>query len=83
LTICSILFSHVVMKANEIRAELIRRDIKVAHIAKDLGIARPSVSQVIHGKTATKRIQEHIAGLIGQPVAAVFPVEKNKKSPAP
>jgi len=64
------------MKANDIRAELIRRGIKITRIAKELGIARPSVSQVIAGKTATKYIQEHIAGLIGLPVTSVFPVDK-------
>ena len=66
------------MKANEIRAELIRRNIKVANVASDLGISQPSVSQVIAGVKATKYIQEHIAGLIGLPVAAVFPVTKEQ-----
>lgn len=70
--LCSLLFD-VVMKPNERRAELVRRGVKVASIARELGITGPSVSQVINERRSTPRIKEAIAKAIGKPVDEVFP----------
>jgi predicted transcriptional regulator len=61
------------MQANEIRAELLRRNIKVSDIAAHLRIAQPSVSQVIHSKKKTKYIREYIAQKVGKPVSCLWP----------
>lgn len=65
------------MQPNEIRAELLRRNITVNSIASDLGVAQSSVSQVIHrdkpwGKE-TPHIQEYIASKIEKTVSEIWP----------
>ena len=66
------------MQPNEIRAELLRRNITVTSIADDLGIAMQSVTQVIVGDNKTwgkktPHIREYIASKIGKEVAEVWP----------
>lgn len=61
------------MEPNERRAELMRRGIQVKSIALELGIAAPSVSQVITGTKRTRYVQQAIANAIGKPVEEVFP----------
>lgn len=67
---------HVAMKANEIRAELVLRNIKVGSIADELGIKYPSVSQVISRKKHTPYVREAIAKAIERPVEEVFPEQE-------
>ncbi len=67
------------MRANEIRAELIRRGIKVSTVASSLGIAAASVSQVVAGVKSTRYVQEYIAAAIGLSWEKVFPVDKEPK----
>lgn len=64
------------MEANDIRAEMVRRKITVVSIAKKLGIAQPSVSQVISRKKHTSYVRQAIADAIELPVEEVFPVTK-------
>jgi lambda repressor-like predicted transcriptional regulator len=61
------------MKANDIRAELVRNNITIKSIAQGLGIAHPGVSQVISGLRKTKRIRQAIADAIGKPVTELWP----------
>jgi predicted transcriptional regulator len=61
------------MKPNEIRAELVLRKITLVSIAKKLGIAVPSVSQVLVRKRTTAYVREAIAEAINKPVSEVFP----------
>jgi predicted transcriptional regulator len=64
------------MEANDIRAEMVRRKITVVSIAKKLGIAQPSISQVITRKKHTLYIRQAIAEAIDRPVEEVFPETK-------
>ncbi len=49
------------MKPNEIRSELVLREITQISIAKKIGICRKCVTEVISGGRKTRRIQEAIA----------------------
>lgn len=61
------------MAPNDIRAELIRRGIRQADIARELGIHRVTVNQVIRGVGTSRRVAERIADILGRPVPVVFP----------
>lgn len=65
--------TFVPMKPNEIRAELIRHNVKVTNIAKSLGLKHPNVSRVIAGDRPTKRIRVAIAEAINKPVSEIWP----------
>lgn len=67
------------MKPNDIRAELVRRNITVASIAEQVCTKRPNVSMVIHGSRLTPRICAAIAAAIGKPLEEVFPNTKPPK----
>jgi len=69
----------IVMQPYEIRSELVRRQVLLKDIAARLGIATPSVSQVIYGVRPTLRIQEAIADAIKIPVDDVFPKKPGAK----
>lgn len=43
------------------------------HIAQTLGVSGTTVSQVIMKKTVSRRIMDHIAGLLGESTRDVFP----------
>jgi len=60
------------MDAIEIKYQLARKGLTVSDIAASLGIARTSVSQVIHGRRASKRVAQSIADAIGMPVGDIF-----------
>ncbi|WP_306548064.1 helix-turn-helix domain-containing protein [Desulfobulbus sp.] len=64
------------MKANEIRAELLRRNITVKSVAEALGIKHPSVSQVIYGVKRTQYIREYIASKVNKPVSDLWPEQE-------
>ena len=61
------------MQPNEIRAEMMRKNITVTSIAKKLDVKQPTVSQVIYGVRRTLRIREEIAMGIGKPVSEIWP----------
>jgi predicted transcriptional regulator len=61
------------MKANDIRAELVRRNISMVSVARSIGVSQPAVSQIISGKKTSSRIRQAIAKAIGKPVDEVFP----------
>lgn len=71
--------NYVSMKASDIRAELVRRNITVTSIAKKTGVSTPAVSQVIYSVRGTHRIRQAIAEAIGRPVSEVFP-ENNQEA---
>ena len=62
------------MKASEIRAELVRNNISVTKLAREIGVSQPLVSQVITGRTVSARVRQAIAAAINEPVDRVFPV---------
>lgn len=61
------------MTGNEIRAELIRRGIRVVGFARKIGYHHSTVSLVIDGKRSTPYIRQKIAQAIGKSEDEVFP----------
>lgn len=56
----------------DIKVELLRKGVTIASIAKELEVEAPHVSQVLHGKRRSPRVEQAIAKAIGRPVAKVF-----------
>lgn len=72
--ICVRLYAKSIgMKANEIRADLVRNNITVTSIARSLNMAIPTVSQVISGVRSNPRIRQAIATSINKPVSDIWP----------
>lgn len=71
------------MKPNEIRSEMIRKEVTVTSIAKKLGIKQPAVSQVIYGVRRNPRIREAIANAIEKPVSALWPGQVDEGTSTP
>lgn len=64
------------MKPNQIRAELLVRDLNGAAIAKIAGVSRQFVNAVIRRNRVNSRVELIIASAIGKPVSEVFPDTK-------
>lgn len=60
-------------KARNIKAELVRRGIKIKDIAQLLGVTSQAVCQDIAGRRTTPRIQEAIDNALSQPVPGESP----------
>lgn len=56
-----------------IRKHLSDKMVKVGDIATGVGVTQSAVSQVIHGKSRSKKIEKAVADAIDRPVAEVFP----------
>lgn len=50
--------------ATEIRVCLLRQGVTQAQIARELGLTKGTVNQVIHGKCKSQRVQEFIEKLM-------------------
>lgn len=61
------------MKPLEIRIALLRKGHTGSSVARDLGLAQTTVSNVMHGYTWSSRVTKRIAALTGIPVAKLFP----------
>ena len=61
------------MEPKEILAALILKGVKQTEIANKAKVARSLVSQVIHGRCKSRRIQEEIAKVIDKDVDEVWP----------
>jgi len=63
------------LSPNEIRAELIRKGIKIKDIAKQVGVTPEAVSMVISNKSSYKgyKVRPFIAKAIGKPVNYIWP----------
>lgn len=63
------------LSPNEIRAELIRRGIKIKDIAEQAGVTGEAVSMVISNKSTYKgyKVRPFIAKAIGKPVNCIWP----------
>jgi len=68
------------MKPNQIRAELIRRNITGAEIAQKAGCSKQYVSAIIHRSRTNSAIELMIAEAIGKPIDEVFPPTKREES---
>ena len=61
------------MKPHEIRALLIKRQIKQKEIADELGLKECSVSGAISGRWQSRRVCEAIAKRLDMPLKRLFP----------
>lgn len=64
------------MKANEIRAEMLRNNITVTSIARSENVAIPTVSQVISGARKNPRIRIAIASAAKMQVSELWPEQE-------
>ena len=62
------------MRSNHLHAELVRRGITQAEIARRLGLDRRTVNHIVRGRGRSRRVEELIAELIGKSAATLFPV---------
>jgi transcriptional regulator with XRE-family HTH domain len=61
------------MKTIERKVELLKKGVRVADIARELGLSGSHVSLVLSGRSISARVQQAIAEKIGKPVSEVFP----------
>ncbi|MEW6273739.1 MAG: helix-turn-helix domain-containing protein [Bacillota bacterium] len=63
------------MSPNEIKAELVRRGIKIKDIARQAGVSGEAVTMAISGKYTYRgrRIRPYIARAIGRPESEIWP----------
>jgi len=61
------------MHPEQIKAAIRMNGTTPARLADELQVTRTTISQVIHGKSVSARIQGRIAEVIGQPVAVIWP----------
>ncbi len=60
------------MHPEDIKAELRKKGLTLAFIARELGVAPTTVSQVIRGRSTSVRIERAISQRLELPVEAVF-----------
>ena len=60
------------MTPQERKAALILQNVTAAQIARELGVARATVSAVLGGFRRQRRVEDKIAAVIGKPVEQVF-----------
>jgi len=70
------------MKSIEIRVLLLRAGKTQGQIAKELGITRAFVNQVVLGVRHTSYIREAIAKAVGKPVEKLWPNSNHKRKAA-
>ena len=61
------------MHAEQIKASIRMAGTTPAILADELGVARATVSQVIHGRSRSARIEKAIAKVVGRPPALIWP----------
>lgn len=62
------------MTPNQIRAEMMLKNIRPVDIARRLNVTRSAVTNVIKGVKTSQRIREAIAEAIGKDVEALWPL---------
>lgn len=60
------------LTARDRKAELVRRGITMASIARGLGVTLSHVQAVVSGKRRAPRVENAVAEAIGMPVEEVF-----------
>lgn len=61
------------MHPEQIKAEIRMRGTTPAAMADELSLSRMTVSNVIHGRSTSRRVADAIARLIGQPINRIWP----------
>lgn len=62
----------------DIKAEMVRRGVTIARIARELGVTATWVSLVLHRKGKSERVWEAIAAAIEMDVKAIKPEDHRK-----
>lgn len=62
------------MTPNQIRAEMMLKNIRPVDIARRLNVTRSAVTNVIKGVKTSQRIRTAIAEAIGKDVDAIWPL---------
>lgn len=71
------------MHPEQLKADIRMAGTTPAIIADELGVTRATVSQVIHGRSVSARIQGHISEIIGKPIEAIWkPAPKLRREQA-
>ncbi|WOI45868.1 helix-turn-helix domain-containing protein [Acidovorax sp. BLS4] len=70
------------MHPEQIKAEIRMRDTTPAAIADSLHLSSMTVSNVIHGRTISRRVAAAISSVIKKPITQIWPgrYEPNKKN---
>lgn len=61
------------MHPEDIKALLRKKGSSSAAVSRQLAVEPGTVSNVIHGRYASKRIAQRISNLIGEPVSKLWP----------
>lgn len=72
------------MHAEQIKAEMRIAGQSPAMVAAELGVTRSTMSQVIHGRTTSHRVQSRIAAILDKAVSEIWEPKKtlNRKAAA-
>lgn len=62
-----------------LKAELVRRGVRMADIARELGVTVGAVSQAVSGYSKSRRIRAAIASRIALPVSEIWPDATQQK----
>lgn len=60
------------MHAEQIKASIRMAGTTPAILADELGVARATMSQVIHGRSRSARIERRIAEVVGRPASQIW-----------
>lgn len=65
---------------NEVKAELVRKDIKQIEIARKLQVSGAMISLVVSGKKKSERIRKVIASALDMRVEELWPESGKRKA---
>lgn len=65
------------MTPKQIKQALAAADISQAGLARDLGVSRTLIYQVIHNNSTSHRVRCHIAKAVGRPVGELWDIKDN------
>lgn len=65
------------MTPKEIKQAIEDRDLSQAGLARDLGVSRSLIYQVIHNNATSHRVRCHIAKAINKPVNEIWEIKRN------
>ncbi len=67
------------MDGFDIRRIMTAKKITGASIARKIGVAVPTISEVIHGRSTSRRISQAVADAVDVPVGELFPMYQKEK----
>jgi lambda repressor-like predicted transcriptional regulator len=67
------------MHPEEIKAALRIRGITLTALASELCLSRSMVTQVVHGRARSRRVEARIADLLGKPASALWTAHRPQR----